>query len=425
MPAGLGTVTGGRGDVGRATRYPGAAGATARREEVLHVYPHQRDRLTEALERDGLAALVATSPANVLYVAGFQSPTAPTPRAPALAVFAPRGTALVVPAAELATVLVDAVAVDHVVAVGGVAARYTEPADDVVRRLRELAAAAAPTLADGLARALDALGVTAGRIGVDPGGVAPPAWEALRARFGERLVPAAEAFLGARRVKGPWEVECLERALGVVEEAVNAVLQTLEPGVTEREALTAWAGEVVKRGAAPLPSAIATGPRTWLPSPPATDRALRRGELVRFDVGAVLKGYCARLARTAVAGEPDARQAATWKAVESGLEAALAAVRPGATAARVHAAALEAVRAGGLADAALEHAGHGIGLEPAEAPSLAPGVDATLEMGEVVCVEVACFSYGWAGVAVRETVLVTRAGHRTLNRSVRGLVTLD
>ena len=34
------------------------------------MYPHQAERLTEALEAPGCAALVATAPENVLYVTG-------------------------------------------------------------------------------------------------------------------------------------------------------------------------------------------------------------------------------------------------------------------------------------------------------------------------------------------------------------------
>src|SRR5262249_62027484 len=58
------------------------------------VYPHQAERLAEALDRGSLDALVAASPANVAYVSGFHrmGPDG----GPALAVFARQGTALLV-----------------------------------------------------------------------------------------------------------------------------------------------------------------------------------------------------------------------------------------------------------------------------------------------------------------------------------------
>ena len=80
------------------------------------MYPHQAERLTRTLESRGLAALVATSVENVAYVTGFRSLTKEVYRTPSFAVFAPGGTALVVPAVDLSAIVADAVAVDHVVA---------------------------------------------------------------------------------------------------------------------------------------------------------------------------------------------------------------------------------------------------------------------------------------------------------------------
>ena len=37
------------------------------------MYPHQAERLTAALERHKLDALVAASPANIAYITGFSS----------------------------------------------------------------------------------------------------------------------------------------------------------------------------------------------------------------------------------------------------------------------------------------------------------------------------------------------------------------
>src|SRR2546428_474529 len=87
-------------------------------------------------------------------------------------------------------------------------------------------------------------------------------------------------------------------------------------------------------------------------------------------------------------------------------------------------AAVTAVRAAGLPEFRRHHVGHGIGLEPAEAPWLRPGGD-TLEAGMVLRVETPYYELGGFGVNVKETVLVTRGGATVVNRSHRGLVLLD
>jgi Xaa-Pro aminopeptidase len=194
--------------------------------------------------------------------------------------------------------------------------------------------------------------------------------------------------------------------------------------MTEREAVTLYQSEVVKRGADPVPATIASGARTWIPLPHPTDRPLRAGEVVRFDVGCVFGGYHGTVARTAVAGEPDARLESGYRAVQAGLEAALAAIRPGVPASRVHAAAVEAAHGAGLENFTASHIGHAIGLEPYERPKLTRGVDTPLEAGEVLRIELRHFEMGWAGLHVKDTVLVTSAGARSLNRSSRELIVL-
>jgi Xaa-Pro aminopeptidase len=389
------------------------------------VYPHQTDRLTAVLEREGLEALIAATPANIRYVTGFRSLVEAVFHTRQFAVFARRGTALVVPAVDVLPLVLDAVPVDHIVCFGG----FVLPASDRpmpgLERVRTILEARAQGPADAVARALDALDVRSGRVGVDEAGVPPPSWTALIARLAPReVLPAFDHLLAARRVKAPYELECLERALHITEEALNSVIQVLKPGFTEREAVRLYETEVLKRGAETYPAIVAFGERSAVPAPWPTDRALRSSDLVRFDLGCVFKGYWASLARTAVMGTPDERQQRVTEAVEAGLKAALDAIRPGVPAARVHQEALEATRAG-LPAFRRAHIGHGIGLEPYERPKLSAGIDTPLEAGEVLRVEMPYYEPGWGAAHLLDTVLVTTRGHHVLNRSVRGPVVLD
>jgi Xaa-Pro dipeptidase len=337
------------------------------------VYPHQTERLTEACEREGLAAVVATSAANVFYVTDFES----LGHGGHVAVWAPGGEAVVTPAGDML-------------------------------------------------RVLSALGVTGGRIGVDEGKLTKPGWERLRARLeGFTVVPGAAALRAARRVKSPYEIECLGRSLGIAEEALNAVLQMLEPGVTEREAAAVFRSEVLERDATSYPPSIAFGERTSLSLPRPTERALKPGDLVKLDVGTVFKGYCSSVARVAVMGEPSERQASALEAVQAGIEAGVDAVKPGANAGAIYDAVVARLRGAGLRGFQRERVGHGIGLEPCEGPTLAAGDTTALEAGEVLSIDVPHLEIGGGGVALRDTVLVTTTDSRVINRSVRGLIVLD
>lgn len=390
------------------------------------MYPHQVERLTGALEREGLEALVATGPANVRYVTGFRSLVEAVFHTRQFAVFTPRGTALVVPAVDVVPIVLEAVPVDHIVCFGGFVVPPAERPTPDGQRLRAILEARAEDPGQALVRALAALEVRSGRLGLDEQGLPGPLWSELKERLAPRIVvPAFDPLLAARRVKAPFEIECLERALHIAEEALNAVIQMLKPGVTEREAVALYDAEVLKRGAETYPAIVAFGERSAIPAWWPTDRALRRGDLVRFDLGCVFKGYYSSVARSAVMGEPGPRQQRVGEAVQAGLQAAVETIEPGLPASRVHQAALDATRAAGLPAFQRFQVGHGIGLEPYERPELGAGIATPLEAGEVLRVEVPWYEPGWAGLSVKETVLVTTRGHHVMNRSARGLVILD
>lgn len=391
------------------------------------MYPHQDERLTDALARAGADALVATTPANVAYVSGLQGAAAGLDRAsPCFAVYARAGTGLVVPAREAPAVAArGGIDVTRVACYGRPVAGGTA-ADPAARRLPEWLASAARDATDALADLLDALGAGRRIVGIDEGHLTYAAWERLRERLaGATVVPAADHLAAARAVKGPWELECLQRALGIAEEAVNEVVQRLAPGMTGREAALLYRQEVLKRGATPGPVVVASGPDSAIPTASPSERDVRPGDLIRLEVACVFRGYWADVGRTAVVGSPTARQEAVALAVQAALEAAVETLRPGTTAAAAPGPAVAALQAAGLEPALGDRVGSGIGLDFVEPPVLAADVGAPLEQGMALRVEAAHYEPGWGGVSLRDTVLVGRQGAVAFNRSHRSLLLLD
>lgn len=391
------------------------------------MYPHQLERLSAASAASGVGALVATTPANLLYVTGFRGPVPANGReTERYGVFTPNGTALVVPAAEAVAVALAGVAVDHVRCHGRPVLAVARRADEVSHRVSEWTRECSPNAAEALAAALHALGVSGDRIGVDEGGIGVATWRGLVEHLaGFEIVESAGALAGARRVKGPWEIECLQRALHVAEEAANEVIQTLGPGMTEIEAAATLRDAMLARGGEPHGVVMLFGERSAFPAVAPSDRALRPGELVKLDAGCALKGYQGRLGRTAVAGKPSDDQQRAHDAIQAGLEAALGAVRPGTTVGGLADLVIAGARKAGLPAYDLEQVGHGIGLQAWEPPSVAPGGEARLEAGMVIMLEVPYDELGWGGLLLRDTILVGQEGYGLMNRSARGLVVLD
>ena len=103
-------------------------------------------------------------------------------------------------------------------------------------------------------------------------------------------------------VKSPEEVRRLERAALIAEDGIAAVLGMLKAGVTEREGALAFEQEVLRKGAQPFFTVVTMGDRAALADVYASDRALAKGDLVRFDLGCVYQGYRSDISRTAVLG---------------------------------------------------------------------------------------------------------------------------
>jgi Xaa-Pro aminopeptidase len=384
---------------------------------------HFKSRLTQVLDAEGLDALIGTSTENLYYVTGFRSLAHALFRGLELyGVFTRAGTGLVVPFIDTTGVAADEIRVDQLACYGKFFFDYGDDPGVVGAKVRAWTSAAMASPVDALVKVLGDLGVRGKRIGVDESGLFPSAWRTLEQQLtGSTLVPAYQLFRRARMVKSPEEVARLERAAQIAEDGVAAVLAMLKPGVTEREAAYVYEAEILKRGAQPFFTVITIGERAALADVYPAERALKPGDMVRFDLGCVYQGYRSDIARTAVLGKPSDKLARYYAAILAGEKAGMAAMKPGVAVSRIFEVAVKATRENGMPHYQRHHVGHGIGLEPYDPPTLNAATETPLEPGMVFCVETPYYEHGWGGVQVEDAVEVTAAGIRRLTRSSQDL----
>jgi len=384
---------------------------------------HRRQRLTAVLEAEGLDALIATTTENVYYVSGLRSISHALFRGLELyAVFTRRGTGLVIPFIDTTGVASDGIQVDHLACYGKFFFEYADDPGEIGRKIREWTRMPAANPADALADVLGDLGVLGRRIGLDEANLFAPTWRRVEERLaGTPLVPAYQMFRLARMVKGPGEVAALEKAALIAEDGIAAVLRMLKPGVTERDAARVYEEEVLRKGAEPFFTVVTIGERAALADVYPTDRALRSGDLVRFDLGCLVGPYRSDISRTAVLGKPTEKQARYYAAILAGERAAIAAMKPGVPVSQLFDIAVRVTRENGLPHYQRHHVGHGIGLEPYDPPTINATTNTALEAGMVFCVETPYYEHGWGGVQVEDAVEITPGGSRTLTRSSQDL----
>jgi Xaa-Pro aminopeptidase len=384
---------------------------------------HVRARLGGVLEAEGLDALIATTTENLYYVTGFRSISHALFRGLELyGVVTRRGTGLVIPYIDTTGVAADGIAVDHLACYGKFFFEYAADPGVIGEKIRRWTAAPAAGPADALAGVLGDLDVLGGRVGLDEAGLFPQAWQRLEERLrGTTIVPAYQLLRGARSVKSPEEIARLERAAQIAEDGIAAVLAMLKPGVTEAEAAHVYEQEVLRRGASPFFTVITIGERAALADVYPSERALAPGDLVRFDLGCVVKGYRSDISRTAVLGRPTDKQARYYAAILAGEQAAIAAMKPGVAVNEIFDAGVRVTRERGIPHYQRMHVGHGIGLEPYDPPTLNAATRTPLEPGMVFCVETPYYEHGWGGVQVEDAIEVTATGTRRLTRSSQEL----
>lgn len=267
-----------------------------------------------------------------------------------------------------------------------------------------------------------------GRFGFEDDHVSVRLLERLRAKLPEGAEPVAAggAVEKLRRVKDEAELATIAAAAELADEVWRWCLERGLGGRGEREVARAAEARIRELGADPsFPAIVAAGSNGALPHAEPGERPIGAGELVVFDMGAKLDGYCSDGTRTFAVGEPGEQARAVYETVRRAQELALEAVVAGASGEDVDRVARDAIAAAGYGDRFGHGLGHGVGLEVHEGPRLSPRSDDVLEVGEVVTVEPGVYLPGELGVRIEDLVVVSEEGCDDLSGLPKELQSVD
>jgi Xaa-Pro aminopeptidase len=220
-----------------------------------------------------------------------------------------------------------------------------------------------------------------------------------------------------RMIKDAAEIAALREAGAAIDRVHARMAEWLRPGRTEREVAADIAHAIVAEGHAAADFVIVgSGPNGADPHHEVSDRVIGAGETVVVDIGGpVASGYNSDSTRTYATGEVGSDTSAAFDALERAQRAAVDAVRPGATAESVDAAARRVLEDAGLADRFIHRTGHGIGLSVHEEPYIVAGNALVLEPGMTFSIEPGIYFPGEWGARIEDIVAVTAEGVESLN----------
>jgi Xaa-Pro aminopeptidase len=236
------------------------------------------------------------------------------------------------------------------------------------------------------------------------------------------LLPTSGLVEAERRTKDAGEIEAIERACRIADQALAEVAPTLGDGLTEAQVRNRLELRMRELGASgpSYDTIVATGPRHGaLPHHRPTDTLIEPGHLVVIDVGALVDGYHSDMTRTFVVGEPSDAQRAAYDVVLAAQVAGVAAVRPGLVARELDAVCRGIITGAGYGDWFTHGTGHGVGLLIHEDPFVNKVAEVTLQVGDVVTVEPGVYREGFGGIRVEDLVVVTSTGCRVLTASAK------
>ncbi|AJF06064.1 M24 family metallopeptidase [Geoalkalibacter subterraneus] len=348
--------------------------------------------LRQILRDEGVDALLLWSLPNIRYVTGFTG-----------------SDAVVVVTAKSVFFLTDS--------------RYVSQAQQQVRvdEIREY-----KVKTDGVGSLIAEIGCP--RVGFEGEAVSVAIFNKLRSQSADNLawVPLDERFSRLRGIKSLSELEFLENAAGLHQEALEEILPRIRPGVTERDVAFALEIALRRRGGEDraFDFIVASGPRGALPHGVASDKQLASGELVTIDFGTRIGGYYSDETVTLALGEVDPKLRRIYDCVLEAHDRAIEAIRPGAELKVIDAVAREYIAECGYGDYFGHGLGHGVGLQVHEFPTLSPRSRDRVEEGMVFTVEPGIYVPDLGGVRIEDMVTATAGGSRRLTRISKEFRTL-
>lgn len=382
-----------------------------RRDDLVFPMSEYERRLAELRRRmveRGIDLMLTTTPENICYLSGFESP----------------GhyyfNALIVPLEG------EPIAVPRRLEASGYEAltwlEIVRPYEDFEEPIKKLAAT------------LKEFGLSDDRLGYERSCwfFTAPQQEQLRATCsGAEFVDASGLVERGRVVKSEYEIELMMKSARATEAGMRAGIEAVSSEVTEDDVAAEIHHAMIKAGGQwpAISPFVAAGERGAIGHATWMGKSIESGQSVMLEVGGCLHRYHTAMMRTVYVGELDDDLREAERVILEAMEAQMGAIRPGISAHEADAAGREVIANSHFG----EHQGSrsaysiGIGLPPdwgeGQILSMQPNEERTLQKNMTFHLLPWVQVPGVAGISLSETIRITEDGCETLTNLERRIVT--
>lgn len=239
------------------------------------------------------------------------------------------------------------------------------------------------------------------------------------------LVPCDAALRALRAVKLQWEVDRIVAAQRIAERALEEVLGgVLRPGITEKRLAAELTYRMLRNGSErdSFDPIVVSGPNSSMPHGVPGDREIREGDFVTMDFGATTGGYVSDMTRTVAVGAATDEMRAVYEIVLRAQQAGIDAARAGVPGRDIDAAARGVIASAGYGEHFGHGFGHGLGIEVHEQPGAGPNSQEPLPEGAVISAEPGIYLPGRFGVRIEDMLRLTKDGCENLTAAPKELI---
>ena len=250
------------------------------------------------------------------------------------------------------------------------------------------------------------------------------AWQSMQQQWPNTTCLSASRWVeDLRYSKDNSEIESIQQAALIADQALQQLLKVIMPGVTERELALELEHQMATMGSErpSFDTIMLAAERSALPHGIPSNKKLQHGDLLLIDFGAVINGYHSDMTRTFVIGSANQKQRDIYQTVYAAQQAAMDALTTEIEADDLYQHAAKVLNQSEYAAFQGEGLGHGLGMDVHELPFIGMGKNLTIKKNCVITLEPGIYIPGWGGVRIEDDVVLTDEGLRCLTQFPRAL----
>ena len=233
------------------------------------------------------------------------------------------------------------------------------------------------------------------------------------------LIETENLLENQRIVKDEEEFDSIKKACEIADQAFEYIIRNIKKGMTEKEVAFEIEKFMILNGAEDraFETIVASGENSSMPHAVPTDRVIQKGDIIQFDFGAKVNGYCSDFSRVVFVEEMKEEYKEVYDFVLEEQKKLKECLKDGVN---IKTVIKDRETEYKLKNYQIMHAfGHGVGLEIHELPVLRSNQDNILKENSIIAIEPGVYIPGKFGIRIEDTCRVTKLDLESITKSKR------